>query len=49
MGKKYETPSMEFLKKISDDRNANSPVLNIEFSGNGEYLAISYDNAKFNK
>jgi len=39
---------MELRTRILD-KNCQNPVLNIEFSGGGDYLAISYDNARSSK
>jgi len=41
-------PSLDTLISIKDKDN-KSAVLNIEFSGKGEMLAISYDNSKSQK
>jgi hypothetical protein len=48
VNERYQLPSLDILMSIKD-KETKTAVLSIEFSGRGDLLAISYDNAKNQK
>jgi hypothetical protein len=42
---RYQLPTLDIVMNIKD-KDTKTPVLSVEFSGRGDLLAISYDNAK---